>query len=87
MQDIGKSYCIAVSASISLALGLRFLFRPLAAGATGGKLTFFNALSSMLACATAGYLNAFFMRKTELNKGIDVLDEEGNSYGKSKTCA
>lgn len=46
-----------------------------------------NAISSFFACSTAGYLNAWFMRKTEIEKGIDVLDENGTSYGKSKVCA
>jgi hypothetical protein len=47
----------------------------------------YNSLSSFFACSTAGCLNAYFMRRTELYKGIDVLDDEGNSYGKSKLCA
>jgi hypothetical protein len=46
-----------------------------------------NSISSFFACSTAGYLNAWFMRKTELEKGIDALDEDGKSYGKSKACA
>lgn len=47
----------------------------------------YNSISSFFACATAGYLNAFFMRRTELEKGIDVMDPEGNLVGKSKAAA
>ena len=47
----------------------------------------YNSISSFFACATAGYLNAFFMRRTELEKGIDVMDPEGNIVGKSKAAA
>ena len=47
-----------------------------------------NAVSSFAACAAAGYLNAYVMRQTEMEKGIDVLDKETlESYGKSQKCA
>ena len=49
---------------------------------------FYNTISSFSACATAGFLNAFFMRQTELRKGIDVVDPaSGESVGKSKKAA
>lgn len=54
---------------------------------SGPKMIFFNSLSSFMACSTAGALNAFLMRKTELKTGIDVLDEDLKSYGKSQACA
>lgn len=40
----------------------------------GGKLVIFNSISAFFACSTAGFLNAYFMRQTELEKGIDVVD-------------
>ena len=47
-----------------------------------------NSISSFAACAISGFLNAYFMRQTEIKKGIDILDKEtGESFGKSKICA
>ena len=47
-----------------------------------------NSVSSFAACALSGFLNAYFMRQTEIMKGIDVCDKvSGESYGKSKICA
>ena len=43
--------------------------------AVGAKLIVLNSISSFFACSTAGFLNAYFMRRTELEKGIDVMDE------------
>lgn len=54
---------------------------------TGGKLVLLNSVSSFVACAISGFLNAYFMRRTEIKKGIDVCDKTGKSYGKSKKCA
>ena len=43
-----------------------------------------NAVSAFSACAAAGFLNAYFMRRTEMEKGIDVLDKDSHEpYGKS----
>ena len=46
-----------------------------------------NSISSFFACSIAGYMNAHFMRQTELEKGIDVTDSEGRHLGKSKAAA
>lgn len=82
-----KSYSIAVASSIAVALGVRKALSGYTKHMHGSKLIMMNAVSSFFACSTAGYLNAFCMRKTELSKGIDVLDEDGKTYGKSKVCA
>ena len=86
-QDILKSYCIAVSSSIVVALSIRKALSGWTANLHGSKLIIANAISSFFACATAGYLNAHFMRETELEKGIDVLDHEHRVLGKSKVAA
>ena len=78
---------MAVASSIIVALGIRKLLSGYTKNMHGSKLILMNAISSFFACSTAGYLNAWFMRKTEIEKGIDVLDENGTSYGKSKVCA
>ena len=43
----------------------------------------------MFAVATAGYLNAYLMRKSELKTGIDVFDpnEPNKSVGRSVAAA
>jgi sideroflexin-5 len=82
-SDIMKSYAAAVVSSISVALAIRKALSGRTNGMTGPKLIFFNSISSFFACSTAGFLNAWFMRRTELEKGIDVYDEKGKCYGKS----
>lgn len=86
-QDILQSYGIAVASSIVVALGIRKALSGYTKNMRGSKLIMMNSVSSFFACSTAGFLNALFMRKTELDKGIDALDENGKSFGKSKTCA
>ena len=54
---------------------------------TGARLIIMNTASSFVACSTAGCLNTIIMRRTEMKKGIDVLDKEGNAYGQSQVCA
>jgi hypothetical protein len=86
-EDILKSYAVAVGSSIVVALTIRKALSGWTKNLTGSKLIVANSVSSFFACATAGYLNAHFMRRTELERGIDVLDDEGNNLGKSKVAA
>lgn len=86
-EDILKSYAVAVSSSIGVALVIRKALSGYTKNLVGARLIIANAISSFFACATAGYMNAHFMRKTELDKGIDVLDHEGKHLGKSKAAA
>ena len=86
-QDILQSYSVAVGSSIIVALGIRKMLSGYTKHARGAQLLVFNSISSFFACATAGYLNAYFMRRTELEKGIDVMDSKGNIVGKSKAAA
>lgn len=60
----------------SVGLGIRKTLQKKIAAARGSKLVCLNALSSFFAVVSAGFLNAFFMRKTEIKTGIDVLDQE-----------
>ena len=86
-EDILKSYAVAVGSSIAVALLVRKALSGWTANLHGSKLIVANSISSFFACSTAGYLNAHFMRKTELERGIDVLDDEGHHRGKSKVAA
>ncbi len=76
-----------MTSSIAVALGIRKALSKYTTKASGAKLIMFNSVSSFFACATSGYLNAYFMRTTELQKGIDIMDQEGNTVGKSKVAA
>lgn len=83
-QDIATSYTLATSAAIATALGIRKLVDKQAKQLKGGKLVLLNSVSSFFACALSGFMNAYFMRQTEIKTGIDVLDKETNeSCGKS----
>ena len=47
-----------------------------------------NGVSSFWALSISGFLNAWVMRKTEMEKGIDVVDPETKeAVGVSKNCA
>lgn len=76
-----------MGSSIGVALGIRKMLSGYSNKATGARLIVLNSISSFFACAIAGYLNALFMRKTELEKGIDVMDSNGKILGKSKLAA
>lgn len=100
--DMAKSYGVAVSASVSVALGLNALVPKLKV--SDGTRNILKRLVPFAAVATAGALNAYLMRRGEIQTGIDVrpvlsetekekLREEGKSeadvpsLGKSKKAA
>ena len=69
-------------------LGIRKLLEKRSNSATGAKLILLNSVSSFFACASAGFINAWCMRQTEMQKGIAVLHPETEEdLGKSKKCA
>ena len=78
---------MAVTSSIAVALAVRKALSGWTKNLHGSKLIIANSISSFFACSTAGYLNAHFMRRTELEKGIDIHDDEGRFHGKSKVAA
>ena len=86
-EDILKSYIVASGSSIAVALGIRKALSGYSRNTVGARLILLNSFSSFWACATAGYLNAFFMRKTELEKGVEIQDNDGKIVGKSKIAA
>jgi hypothetical protein len=43
---------------------------------TGAKLILINAFVGCIASGTAGFLNTFFMRRVEMNSGIDLYEDE-----------
>lgn len=65
-KDIAVSYFAACSSSIVIGLGIRKLLSKQSNAATGARLIMLNSISSFFACAAAGFLNAWFMRQTEM---------------------
>jgi len=65
-EDIMKGYSAAVTSSVIVALSIRKALSGKTNNLKGAKLIVYNSISSFFACATAGYLNAWFMRSTEL---------------------
>ncbi|KAF2642100.1 sideroflexin-5 [Massarina eburnea CBS 473.64] len=70
-QTIIKSYCLAVSASCGVALGLNALVPRLKSLSPNAKLIA-GRLVPFAAVASAGALNVFLMRGEEIRHGIDV---------------
>jgi len=87
-QDIAISYAAACTSSITIGLAIRKAVSGRAAKLSGASLILLNSVSSFFACASAGFLNAYCMRQTEMQKGISILHPEtGEDLGKSKKCA
>ncbi|KAF1995634.1 sideroflexin-5 [Amniculicola lignicola CBS 123094] len=70
-QTIIQSYCLAVSASCGVALGLNALVPRLKSLSPNAKVIA-GRLVPFAAVASAGALNVFLMRGEEIRKGIDV---------------
>ncbi|KAJ9404343.1 hypothetical protein DTO045G8_7952 [Paecilomyces variotii] len=100
VSQMAKSYCMAVSASCSVALGLNALVPRLKSVSPNTKLIL-SRLVPFAAVSSASALNVFLMRGEEIRRGIDVypvLSEEEKkkreitgeglrSLGKSKKAA
>jgi tricarboxylate carrier len=69
-STLAKSYTIAVSASCSVALGLNAMVPRLKVSASTRNIL--KRLVPFAAVATAGALNAYLMRRGEIQSGIDV---------------
>ena len=87
-NDIVTSYGVATTASIVTALAIRKALESRTRGYTGSMKYIVNGVSSFWALSIAGFMNAYVMRKTEMEKGIDVVDPETKEpVGVSKNCA
>jgi hypothetical protein len=67
---------IACFASIGVALAIRRGLKPITDRSSGGFLFLLNTTSSFVACASSAFLNAWFMRSTELTTGVNFLHPE-----------
>jgi tricarboxylate carrier len=72
MKKLVTSYCLAVSASCSVALGLNALVPRLKSLSPATKVTL-GRLVPFAAVASAGALNVFLMRGEEIRNGIDIF--------------
>ncbi|KAJ5764804.1 Sideroflexin FSF1 [Penicillium odoratum] len=70
-SQIAKSYCMAVTASCSVALGLNALV-PRLKGISPNTRLILSRLVPFAAVASASALNVFLMRGEEIRQGIDV---------------
>jgi len=87
-QDLAKSYCMAVSVSMAVALTVRQVNLKRTLAATGSSLIMLNAATATTAAACGGFANNYFMRQSELERGIELCDPEtGKPIGKSKLTA
>lgn len=87
-EDIGKSYAMAVAASVGVALLIRQVNAKRSASATGARLILLNAITSTTACMCGGFANNWFMRQVEMERGIELCDPDTKEpIGKSPKCA
>lgn len=75
-NDLMRGYFAAVGSSVTVAITLRKLCSSLTAKATGTKLTLLNAIIGATATGAASFLNTVSMRKTEMERGIDVYSDQ-----------
>jgi len=72
INDLMFGYTIAVGSSIGVSLGMRKACFNMTKNMQGGSLVLANCIISYIAVATAGFLNSYCMRRSEMFKGITV---------------
>ena len=80
-------YSAAVVSSVGIGLGMRKLFANMTKNLKGGNLVLANSAISYIAVASAGFLNSYCMRMSEMDRGIKIYDKDGEEMGISKECA
>ncbi|XP_034255720.1 sideroflexin-3 isoform X1 [Thrips palmi] len=79
LEESGVSYALATSGAVLTALGLNSMAKK--APPLVGRLVPFAAV------AAANCINIPLMRRRELNDGVPVVDENGNTFGNSSEAA
>lgn len=82
-NEVGIAYAGAVASSIGLSVGMQKLGDRLKASG-GWTGTLVRGGAPFVGCVGAGCLSLIMMRSTELTEGVNLKDEFGNVYGKSK---
>lgn len=85
-KQIATNYTMAVTASVSVALGLNSIV-PRLKGLKPNTRMVLGRLVPFAAVVSAGIANVFLMRSEELKQGISVYDKDGNDLGSSKSAA
>ena len=88
-KDLAMGYSAAVGSSVSVALVLRKMFANMTKKVQGSRLILINSVVSSIAGGTASFLNTFFMRRVEMENGINVFSDPQltQKVGISRTCA
>lgn len=77
IADMSKAYGLAVTSACTIAYGMGKLVEKIP------KLQKYSLWIPILATAMASSSNIMFTRSDELKVGADIVDKEGNKYGKS----
>ena len=74
--DIANGYAAAVSSAVMVGLGMRKITEPYIKTASGRKLLVLNTFVAATANSAASFCNTSFMRRAEVQKGINVCSDE-----------
>ena len=86
MTTFAQGYTGAVTAAITISVGLNLLLRRVN-NVSAGLKNLIQRFVPLPAVATASTLNVILMRRHELNEGIDVVNKKGEVVGTSKLAA
>lgn len=87
VNDMLLGYSAAVSSSIGVSLGLKALSANFTRHLRGGTALLMHSMITYIAVATAGFLNSYCMRMSEMQKGIKIFDKSGEEMGISQITA
>mmetsp|Transcript_22715 Transcript_22715/g.57874 ORF Transcript_22715/g.57874 Transcript_22715/m.57874 type:complete len:337 (-) Transcript_22715:393-1403(-) len=85
-RDLAINYGAATGVSMGVSYFFQYLLRQ-AKEVPASAMPFLRAGVPFAAVAAAGCSNIYLMRRSELDQGVDIFDEEGNCVGKSRNAA
>ncbi|CEP60178.1 Fsf1p LALA0_S01e04764g [Lachancea lanzarotensis] len=85
-SQLATNYAMAVTASCGVAVGLNKIVPRLQNISANSRLVL-GRLVPFAAVVSAGVINVFLMRGSEIQKGISVYDKNGDEVGTSKKAA
>jgi len=86
MSKFVQSYVGAVGSALTIAVGISMGIRKTSLLSANAKLLA-SRFVAYPATSTANIANVYLMRQNELQQGIDVYDDKGNTVGTSKAAA
>ncbi len=75
-KDIFNGYIAALFFSLHISIYLRYFTKGFASAAVGNELLFINTIIAATAGAFASFSSTLLMRKPELDRGIEIYEEE-----------